>query len=162
MDLAPIITILIAEYVGDFLLQDREMALNKSNNIDYLFLHIFYIFSSLLIGLSLLSVFYLVEISSVFKFVASYCFIHAVQDWFIWNIYKAITKRKIERQIEYEMLEKGVHGGDLFDNVLQRRLDDFKTNKEYAEDKMFYDFIGLDRLLHTITLIALFSVFFYL
>ena len=150
MEIVPIISILIAEYVGDFLLQDRNMALNKSSKIEYLLLHIFYISSSLLIGFALLSVFYLVNVITVLKFVFAYCLMHGMQDWLIWRMYSWLIRMR------YSCLDSN---NNVFTDEEAVQL--YIKNREYAEDKLFYDIMGLDRLLHVITLIALFSVFFY-
>ena len=127
----------IAEYIGDFLLQSRKMALNKSKDGSYLREHLVRI--SLILSLAAV----ILKLSSFgAASIAIICLIipnaicHGIQDWYIWNGYKKIVAKK-EKDIE---------------RFVKERL--------YAEDKLFYDFIGLDRLLHILTMTILYSLFF--
>jgi hypothetical protein len=157
----PLLIILIAEFVGDFLLQSREMALNKSKEIKVLLMHLYYIASSLIISFGLASIWFAIPFIATFKFVILYCLIHGIQDWFIWNGYKLLVHLRIVKKTEKELKEK--HNGMLPSYtaaLIQQRLENFVENKEHAEDKAFYDTIGLDRLLHVATIIILYGVFF--
>ena len=119
---------LILEYIGDFLLQDREMAINKSSDIRELITHV----ATIVVILNLVGVVGIfldkTEIAILIPVGVLYGIFHAIQDWYIWRLYKYI-----------------------------RRNED--KNFKYYEDKLFYDFIGLDRLLHIITGITLIGVF---
>ena len=115
----------IFEYIGDFLFQTREIALRKSNEIKILLLH------SSLLGSILFGGFFFftkLTLSVILQITISYSLLHGIQDWFLWRGYK---ERRTPRFLEYQ-----------------------QQGKEYPywEDKMFYDFIGLDRTLHIITL----------
>lgn len=139
------ILILVAEYVGDFLLQDRETALNKSKSLKHLNRHLFAIFCCIAatgLGFGMPAVY----------LAACYVVIHGVQDWFIWKGYGAILYRRYEK-------EGGWNPDDKHNQILWF-LEEFKRRRLYAEDKVFYDLIGLDRLLHIITLIILYGLFF--
>ena len=113
------------EYIGDFYFQTREIALRKSNEIKILLLH------SFLLGFILFGGFFFftkLTFSIILQITISYSLLHGIQDWFLWRGYK---ERRAPRFLEYQ-----------------------QQGKEYPywEDKMFYDFIGLDRTLHIITL----------
>ena len=136
-----IILILIAEYIGDFLLQDREMALNKSKDIKVLLKHLRKIGAMLFIPLI-----FMLPIYNVLLFIGVYCLVHGIQDWFIWKGYGLIVYRRFKVNKSH--------------NQTMERCEKFVLNKEYADDKVFYDVIGLDRLLHVITLVVLCGIFF--
>jgi hypothetical protein len=59
----------------------------------------------------------------------------------------------------YKVEFDGGFSEGLFDVWLERRIKSFIERKEYAKDKMFYNFIGLDSLLHAITIILLYNLF---
>ena len=139
-----LIIILIAEYIGDFLLQDRETALNKSKDLSYLISHMNSIAMVLIIVVGVLK-FSGVITGLATPFVALYCLLHGIQDWFIWRGYKLHVIKKL-----------GFTGMDLDHPPIKKELEEFK----YYEDKAFYDTIGLDRLLHVIALVILYGVFF--
>lgn len=138
IELIPLLVILVAEFVGDFLLQSREIALSKSSNLKSLGKHLFAIFMCMAatgLGFGLPAVY----------LAGCYIVIHGVQDWFIWRAYKA---RLISRLGFDEM--------DLQHPPIKEELERF----QYWEDKAFYDTIGLDRLLHVLSIIVLYGVFF--
>ena len=114
---------LIAEYIADFLEQDRETALNKSSNFRYLFKHGVDIWST--IGIAGL----IFGIQEIIYMSAIYAAIHMIQDKFIWSYYK------------YSIKNKG-------------------SNFEYWNDKTFYDVIGLDRLLHVLTIVGMYAIYY--
>lgn len=159
--LIPLIIILIAEYVGDFLLQSREMALNKSKKITTLLMHLYCIGCCLIIGFGAVSYWYVIPLMVALKFTGLYCLVHGVQDWFIWKGYGAIVHRRIMKQIEAGG-KVGCTPTDGFQvkNLFDISITAFMRDKDYAEDKVFYDIIGLDRLLHILTLVILYGVFF--
>lgn len=89
---------------------------------------------------------------AVFKFVGWYCLIHGIQDWFIWKGYEQVVKTRLwnEASVKNSPID--------FHERLKERTELFLKNREYAEDKVFYDIIGLDRLLHVITLVVLYGM----
>jgi len=117
------VVFLISEYIGDFILQSREIATTKSSNLDSLQQH------SMVVG-TIVSIAMAGAFSYVWDSPAGilggiffgmfYGVIHGFQDACIWKVYKYIRRE----------------AGDKF---------------EYWNDKLFYDFIGLDRMLHIIT-----------
>jgi len=145
--------ILIAEYVGDFLLQSREMALNKSKNIHCLMRHLIAIFCCIAItgtGLGLPAVY----------LAACYVVIHGVQDWYIWKGYKYLIYKRFKNKAENEKDIDGLYSEDFSHNQSIQYCELFEKDRDYAEDKLFYDTIGLDRTMHVITLTLLYGVFF--
>lgn len=159
--LIPLIVILIAEYVGDFLLQNREMALNKSKDITVLFAHLVQIFIMLCIGLYIaIIVWFQIPAYVAILFSLSYCLIHGIQDWYIWKGYQRIVYHRFKNKVESAKDKDGKYHHEYSHNQAIQYCELFKKNKDYAEDKVYYDFIGLDRLLHIITIIILYGVFF--
>lgn len=159
--LLPLIIILVAEYVGDFLLQSRYTALNKSKDIRVLGRHLFEIAIMLCAGFALIPFLLkgVLPLMAVAYFIGWYCLIHGVQDWFIWNGYKYLVYRRVKKAA-VEQYKKGNNTKDSIKYVVENKMKSFVTDKEYAEDKAFYDTIGLDRVLHVITLVVLYGVFF--
>ena len=152
--LIPLVLILVAEYVGDFIFQSRDMALNKSKDVKVLFQHLSYI-ALMLFGVFVgmwLGGLYL-PFHLIILYILSYCMIHGIQDWYIWKGYAVIVSKRMEARA----LTRGI---GCSPERLARTIKHFVDTKEYAEDKIFYDTIGLDRLLHVITLVVLWGVFF--
>lgn len=122
---------ILSEYVGDFLLQPREMALKKSESLWWNFLHCLIVGSTIsamgLIAFYLTGGAYTVLLT-LCMVAPVYAIFHGIQDWYIWKWYKSTAKNKGE---------------------------DFK----YWEDKNFYNTIGLDRTLHMITGVVLILLF---
>lgn len=140
--------LVIVEYIADFKLQSRYMATKKSEDIVVLIKHVGIIFAALFT--SSLAIFtYLPGTTSevpiaALGFAGTNVLIHGIIDWNIWGFYKRGVLSKL-----------GLQGMDLEHPPIQKQIKDFK----YWEDKMFYDTIGLDRLLHIITLIITYQIF---
>lgn len=135
--------------MGDFLLQDRETALNKSKSFKYLGQHLFAIFCCIAatgLGLGMPAVY----------LAGCYIVVHGIQDWYIWNGYKYLVMRRILNKVKTIPNLTQV----AKETYIQQKSIVFEMEKEYAEDKVFYDTIGLDRLLHVITIVILYGVFF--
>lgn len=147
----PLMIILIGEYIGDFILQDRETALNKSKDFKYLRSHLLDI--GWVMTLALVPFLFIppynqaITLYKIVAFVASYMVIHGIQDWFIWSGYKALVVKRLRKS--YPTMNAG---------EIRIWAEKFEEDKDYAEDKLFYDTIGLDRLLHVLTLIVLYAV----
>ncbi len=82
MQFSAIIAIVIGHFIGDWLLQTREMALNKSKDVNWLLMHlgilsipIFIVSFSLHLSYNLCAVWFLTNI-----------ILHGIQDWNIWRI----------------------------------------------------------------------------
>lgn len=137
--------ILIFEYIGDFVLQSREVAENKSKDLKVLSKHILILSGLVFLGSSI--AFLLcgntfggsLILASLFTLTNG--LIHAIIDMNIWKGYEFIVKRRFEK-----------NGPELFES----RIKYFKENKEFADDPMFYNFIGFDRLLHILTILGLY------
>lgn len=118
--------LMLLHFIGDFLLQSREMGTKKSEELRWLIAHVGTYGSVLFIGA--------VPIISHVVFLPVTFFlivigVHAVQDWFIWRVYKlSVVKRG------------------------------FGSSFEYWKDKWFYTTIGFDQLLHVITIILAYGV----
>lgn len=153
--LIPLIIILIAEFIGDFLLQSRETALSKSKDIRYLIKHLCQIAWALAIGFAFTGL----NVFAALGFILCYCLIHGIQDWYIWNGYKWLVHKRIKEDAE-EQADKGFNTQASVPYVIENKLKRYVKERDYAEDKAFYDTIGLDRLLHIITIIILYGVFF--
>ena len=75
-----IILLLAAHFIGDFLLQSRVMALNKTKSLYYLSLH------GLFVGVPVLLVSLLFESASLALLLSAvYVIVHCTQDFFIWT-----------------------------------------------------------------------------
>lgn len=150
--IAPLVVLLMAEYIGDFLLQSREMALTKSSDDKVLLRHVTIIFCTM--------VFFSIDFGlKVIPLALIYCFIHGVQDKVIWNGYKWWVKKRII-EIHEKVGKQANVSEEKKQEWIKAALRRFESDKEYAEDKAFYDTIGLDRLLHVVTLVVLYAIFF--
>ena len=120
-----IVMFLVCDFIGDFLLQPRWMALGKSVSVKVLFYHVYSLFVPILAGMTIVALFGTADIFDVGFFAAIYAALHGVQDWFLWRLYKKM------------------------------RPDWYKTSFKFYEDKLFYTFIGADRLAHVLVGISL-------
>lgn len=146
--------LLILHFIADFLLQSREMGKNKSSNNTYLFKHISIIFFVILIGL-------IPFLGLKLAFVVAFynALIHAIIDKFIWNAYKLYAYKQIMKAIRQEYRDTFGENTCQDDKSLevtasesyQKRI----RNWQYWEDHWFYTTIGLDQLLHALTLTVL-------
>jgi len=139
-----LIVLLIGHYIFDYLMQSREIAENKSVKFESLQLHVStYIGGMSVIAAIVFSLYWngLHGILGGASFAVILGLIHGVQDWYLWRTYKGSVIRTL-----------GYTGMDLTCPAIKKELEDFK----YWEDKAFYDLIGLDALLHTITIILLY------
>lgn len=134
----PLIGLFVLHFIADFLLQSRNMGKNKSSNYLVLAEHISIIFLVILGGMA-----FLVPLKVAFQVSAVNAVLHGLIDKNIWNIYKAITSFRLF----------GI--GNL---SYQEKLDMTK-NFKYWEDKLFYDTIGFDQLLHSLSLVYVYGVY---
>ena len=133
----------VFHFIADFLLQSREMGSKKSSEFKWLLKHLSIQFEIFLFGL--IAIFILTDqtwfslFHKAIPFVILNTLIHGVIDWFIWKGYKATVGIWMKNNPDHEAtklyLETGV----------------FK----FWEDKLFFDTIGFDQLLHALTIILL-------
>lgn len=125
----------LAHFIGDFLLQSREMGRKKSKEYKWLLGHCGIIFGTSFVGLFLLllypashiSVWGVIIVASMLSlFISS---LHMVIDASTWNIYSWF-----------------------------RRKEDIKTFK-FWEDHWFFVTIGADQLLHILTILVATNLF---
>jgi hypothetical protein len=134
----PLYALFILHFVADGLLQPRWMGKGKSDNFDILFMHISIIYAVITIGM-----FFLVPFKIALAVGAVNAILHMLIDATIWKLYKAITKLRL-------------HGiGEL---TYHQKLEITKLFK-YWEDKLFYDTIMADQLLHSLTLVLVWKLF---
>ena len=138
--------LLLFEYLSDFIFQTREMGKEKSQDLNVLIQHC----NRVLIGtyFGFLFFYYLTNPNShYFKLAYTAALInaifHGLIDWNIWKIYKALTYNKIKKENPSSVV---------------CALRDFKEKRDYAEDPVFYNIIGLDRLLHVLTLLVIITI----
>jgi len=150
-----LIILLIGHYVFDYLCQSREIAENKSTNYEALQDHV----TTYIVGMSITAaIVFSFTWGSLTGILGGICFavfvglIHGAQDWYIWRGYRYIVKERIIK-FALDQVGKEYNTVHSIKYVIENKLKVFKDDKEYAEDKVFYDFIGLDALLHTITIV---------
>jgi hypothetical protein len=119
--------LLMLHFVADFLLQPREMGQKKSSEFKWLAGH-------LAIQFAIFAPF------TSISFAAMNCVFHGVIDWFIWRGYKALVYKRIHTD------DQGFKSHSLLSNEGEWR---------FWLDKVFYDTIGFDQLLHGLTLVFL-------
>ena len=118
-------------FIADFVLQSREMGKKKSSEAKWLLSH--------------LAIQFLVFIPFTnWKFALVNTIIHGFIDSNIWNGYKALAFWRIKQNPQHPLL------------ILN---DDFQDRWKYWDDHLFYTFIGLDQMLHGLTLIYVASKF---
>lgn len=154
--LVVLILFFIGEYIGDFLLQSRHTATTKTSNALTLLWHVVVIFISIITVCAIPVYFMYPEyvFLGVVQSVALCTMLHYIQDCFIWKCYKLVLSRRIKKRAGC------FSGHDVSRCAVNASIAIYVRDRKYAEDKAFYDFIGLDRLLHTLVIIA--SLFYYI
>ena len=117
----------LLHFVGDFLLQSRQMGTKKSSEPKWLIAHVGIYTLTLMFGCVWL---WETLPLSFFLFVG---LIHAVQDWYIWRGYKWLVG-KLHPEATVETFE-------------------------YWNDKWFYSTIGLDQMLHMVTILVMYGLY---
>ena len=117
----------ILHFISDFLLQPRWVAEKKSTDFDILLIHLFAISFVMWLGLIIIG------FDAWILFVILNAAIHGVIDWNIWSIYKWTV---IKRFPPHPNIDPATY--------------------EYWKDSWFYHTIGLDQLLHGLTIIFLY------
>lgn len=134
----------LLHFIADFLLQSREMGQKKSSDNEYLLLHIVIIFAVMFFGLiPLLGV----KIAVMFSFINA--MIHGAIDKNIWNLYKFYAWTCLKKQAREQGARK-----DQIEDQAKKLSKDWK----YWEDHWFYSTIGLDQLLHAVTIVIVMAM----
>lgn len=137
---------LLIHWVADFLLQTREMGKLKSSNWGYLFAHISIIFIAF-------AVFY------GWSFAFWNALFHAIIDRNVWNLYKLTAHWRINKKVDAmyaaNFLLTQLHEPGLREELYKKEVAEWK----FWEDKVFFDTIGFDQMLHGITLVVLANYF---
>jgi hypothetical protein len=133
---------MVSHFVADFLLQSREMGKTKSTVFKVLCEHV-------IIQYLTLWAFLLFFVGPTLAVEISLCnaLVHGLIDWNIWKLYKWSAKYRIEKRIDTHLFLKADGAVVLADKW------------EYWEDHLFYTTIGIDQLLHGLTLVALAGLF---
>ena len=136
-----ILTLLLAHFVGDFVLQSRRIATNKSSSPKVLLLHVSGIALTLLLaGLACLPI--EIALSPIWGGIVLVNVVaHALIDATIWNCYKiALVYR----------LTESTPAASTF---RLRRENIMPGSYRYWEDYWFWTTVGLDQFLHTSILV---------
>ena len=139
-----LIILFVVHFLSDFVLQTRSMGKKKSEDVSILTLH----FLVILIAFFFAGIFifreWVVPGEQALILAGAIAGIHSLQDWFIWRGYKNIVKIRLMNKFS---------GGHTSTRYVRDRLNDW----EYWEDKLFYDTIGLDQLLHYVTITLIYT-----
>lgn len=129
-----LIYLLVLHFIGDFILQSREVGKRKSTEFRFLFKHMSIYYLVFMVGL--IPIFHGKE--TYFNILN--VLIHGLIDWNIWKLYKLDVLTRL-----------GVSHMNLEAVDVKQLIADFK----YWEDNRFYITIGFDQLLHTSTIVLL-------
>ncbi len=147
---------LLAHFVADFILQDRNTAKNKSEKLDVLISHV--LTNMAVMGLSLVW-FVGFEKAMIFSFLNGVY--HGIIDWNIWRFYKKRVMRQIKE--EAQIMARKRHLTLVGKNREQVYADkvallmEARSNFKFWEDHWFYVTIGADQFLHTATIVVLWA-----
>lgn len=141
---------LFLHFLGDFILQPREMGRKKSSDMKYWAAHVGIQILTFLFGL-----WYFVGPDMALKIAVANGLIHGLIDAFIWKGYAlSVWKRRRGIAIRNNWNEKS----EVFSQLSTRPKEAaayLKKNFKYWEDHWFYATIGLDQMLHTVTIVLL-------
>ena len=153
---------MLIHFIADFLLQSREMGKNKSVYFPVLLQHVSIQLAAFAF---LLTPFLGPKLAIIFA--VSNAIIHGVIDWYIWRLYKLSVANRLLKILEEDDTCKEWPGFESQAHhdmaMLGNASDEEKVRLAAAswrfwEDHWFYTTIGLDQLLHALTIIFLFSV----
>ena len=130
------VKLIVLHFIADFLLQTRDMGRLKSSRWDYLLAHISIIFIAF-------AIFY----GPMFAFWNA--LFHAIIDRNVWNLYKYSAYFRI-RKIVAKKFGSWTQPPEKDPNILAEI-----ANWKFWEDKVFFDTIGFDQMLHGVTLAIL-------
>jgi L-lactate permease len=151
-----LIIALLAHFVADFLLQDREMGKNKSEKISVLAQHV-------AVNVFVTTIFLVpfVGLEKALIFSSLNGLVHGFVDWNIWRSYKAYAMRKIKEDAQAMAKKKHLTlVGKSKEEVYMEKvafLMEARSNFKFWEDHWFYVTMGADQFLHTVTIVVLWS-----
>lgn len=143
---------MILHFIADFLFQSREMGQKKSSEFRWLFKHLTIQWLFFAFGLV-----YFVGPVVAISFATLNCIAHGVIDWYIWRGYKLFTHNRLVK----ESHQAAYMNGNLnipYEVRQKEKYDEKLASFKYWEDHWFYSTIGLDQLLHGLTIVALFAI----
>lgn len=134
-----IVQLLFLHFLADFVLQPREMGKRKSESPRWLAAHL---------GIQFVVFFPFTGI----WFALANCAVHGVVDWFIWRWYKqsVLIRNPMPPEVQGQSVPAATEAEEQ--DAWRRGL---ALTWRYWEDKLFYDTIGLDQLLHSATIVLL-------
>ena len=136
---------LILHFIADFLLQSREMGQKKSKEFKWWIYHILIQFTVFMVALS-----FFIGPEKAFYFSLFNAIIHGIIDGMIWNVYSwGVLQRTYKGQNFFPKGSIGDH------EHKQAHIKKLKETWKYWEDHWFYSTIGLDQLLHSLTIVLL-------
>lgn len=118
-------------FLADFVFQSREMGEKKSDNINYLMLHVAIQWFTIFIGL----MYFLTPIKA-YQLATAIASVHGIVDAFIWRWYKYDVSNRINAKYTDEESAQFA-----------------SLNWAYWKDKRFYSTIGFDQFLHYSTIV---------
>lgn len=149
---------MIIHFVADFLMQSREMGQKKSSEWRWLARHLLIQFSFFLFGLGVFSLFAEISAQAMLLIPILNTIVHGIIDWNIWNLYKLSAHIRIKKDLA--ILDKIIVRDPMIDHegLMKEAYDEEVKNWQYWNDHWFYSTIGLDQLLHCLTIIGLFAL----
>lgn len=133
MELTILTGLVIGHFVFDFFLQSREMAVKKSSELKWLFKHLVWIWVGAFLPVIIVLGFFvgssIYTLLTAIGVATSIASIHGIIDWNVWRGYKYL-----------------------------RRHENIETF-QYWNDGLFYHTIGLDQMLHILTLVVAVLIF---
>ncbi len=145
-----ILIIIVAHFIGDWWLQSRRMAENKSKDLKVLAHHGYNI--GMTLGVAALILFWEPSVALLWVFINTT--LHMGQDWFLWRlagkyVAQSIMLEKTEDADKLNESLETVYGTD-FNNI---RVDNINPIDIY-KSKSFWNVVGLDQTLHYLVLFA--------
>lgn len=147
----------LLHFIADFILQSREMGKKKSTEAIWLLRHLLIQWIIFAVGLS-----FVIGPVSAILFATGNAVIHGVIDWNIWRLYKySVAYRMLKNPDDVVFNSATAH--DMAHFALEEGekhvfVQLAASSWQYWEDHWFYTTIGLDQLLHALTLIFLAGV----
>ena len=126
-------------------MQSREMGQKKSSEFRWLLKHLTIQWLFFAFGL----VYFVGPIVAI-AFATLNALVHGVIDWYIWRGYKLYVWKKLVKKYEDKYPDRKLAAP----NYAKAEA----MSYPYWEDHLFYSTIGLDQLLHCLTIIALFGL----
>ena len=144
---------LVLHFLADFVLQSRTMGKKKSEDLKWLAGHLAIQFSVMLLGL-----FGFIDKLSALYLALANTAIHGVIDWYIWRGYKWSVLYRLKeaalKAVDYR-INQGKLDPSVKEKLVQEEIEYQAGHWKFWEDHWFFVTIGLDQLLHSLTLAGL-------